>query len=146
MTCVSAKATGLAVSAALLSGLVLNISRSTLAQSSNSVGGQAYGVFVQTPTASIAQSPLATLNPVSGIADAAAAAVSVPGVLTAESLGTITTGVVGENAATAQSGSTLENVNILGGVITAELVSGQASSASNGSTATSNGAASVSGT
>jgi hypothetical protein len=70
--------------------------------------------------------------------DAAAAAVNVAGVLAAESLGSVTTGVVGENAASAQSGSTLQNVNILGGLITAQLVSGQSSSASNGSTASSN--------
>jgi hypothetical protein len=138
MTSVSAKAAGLAVASAVLVGL-LHSSRSTLAQSSNSVAGQAYGVFVQTPAASLAQSPLATLDPVTGIADAAAASVSTPGVLTAESLGSITTGVVGENAATAQSSSTLQNVSILGGAITAKLVSGLASSASNGITATSNG-------
>ena len=138
MTSISPKAAGLAIGFALLAGLVVSSGPTTLAQSSNSIAGQAYGASVQTPTASMAPSPIATLNPASGMADAAAASVGVPGVLTADSLGSISTGVVGENAATSQSSSTLQNVNILGGVITAKLVSGLASSASNGISAVSN--------
>jgi hypothetical protein len=48
----------------------------------------------------------------------------VPGVLAAEWLGSITTGTVSENAATAQSSSTLQNVSILGRAITAKLKCG----------------------
>jgi hypothetical protein len=88
------------------------------------------------------RSPLATLDPATGMADAAAASISAIGALAAESLASITTGVIGENAASAQSSSTLQNVNILNGLITAKAVRGLASSASNGSTATSNAAGS----
>jgi hypothetical protein len=136
MTSISAKAVGRASAAILLGALTVTMPASR-AQSSNGVGGDAYGVFVQTPAASLARSPLATPD-ASGMGDAAAAALNVAGVLSAESLNSVTTGVVGENAASAQSGSTLQNVNILGGLITAQLVSGQSSSASNGSAATSN--------
>lgn len=137
----AAKAVSGAAAVALLAGLVLDV-RGTLAQSSNSIGGDAFGAFVQTATASLARSPLATLDPATGMADAAAASVSALGVLAAESLASITTGVIGENAASAQSSSTLQNVNILNGLITAKAVRGLASSASNGSTATSNAAGS----
>jgi hypothetical protein len=140
MTSISAKV-GRASAAVLLGALTVNMPASR-AQSSNGAGGHAYGVFVQTPAASLARSPLATLDP-SGMGDAAAAAVNLAGVLAAESLNSVTTGVVGENAASAQSGSTLQNVNILAGLITAQLVSGQSSSASNGSTASSNAAGST---
>src|SRR5207237_313682 len=87
------------------------------------------------PSATRGRSPHARDRRMRG--DAAAAAVNVASVLAAESLSSVTTGVVGENAASAQSGSTLQNVNILGGLITAQLVSGQSSSASNGSSASS---------
>ena len=135
MTSIPAKAVGRSIAGVLLVALTVNMPASR-AQSSNSAGGNAYGVFVQTATASLVRSPFATMDP-TGMGDAAAAAVNVAGVLAAESLGSVTTGVVGENAASAQSGSTLQNVNMLGGLITAQLVSGQSSSASNGSIASS---------
>jgi hypothetical protein len=123
-------------------GLVLTM-RGTGAQASNDIGGEAYGAFVQTPTASLARFPLATLDPSTGIADAQAASVSAAGVLAADSVASIATGVIGENAASAQSSSALQNVNILGGLITAKAVTGRASSVSNASTASSNGAGST---
>jgi hypothetical protein len=137
----AARAVSGAAAVALLAGLVLD-GRGTLAQLSNSIGGEAYGALVQTPTALLPRSPLATLDPATGMADAAAASISAIGALAAESLASITTGVIGENAASAQSSSTLQNVNILNGLITAKAVRGLASSASNGSTATSNAAGS----
>jgi hypothetical protein len=133
MTSISAKAVGRAIAVVLFAALTVNMPASR-AQASNSANGGAYGAFVQTPAASLARTPFATLDP-TGMGDAAAAAVNVAGVLAAQSLGSVTTGVVGENAASAQSGSTLQNVNMLGGLITAQLVSGQSSSASNGSIA-----------
>jgi hypothetical protein len=139
MISITVKAASVAVAFALLAALVLTPRETTLAQTSNSIGGKAYGAFVQAPLGSLAESPVATVDPASGIADASAASIGVPGILTAESLASLATGVVGENAATAQSSSTLQNVNILNGLITATAVSGLASSASNGTTATSNG-------
>lgn len=143
MVSISAKGAACAVAFALLAGFVLTLREPAVAQYSNSIAGEAFGAFVQTTTALLAESPRVILDPASGIADAAAASLGVPGVLAAESLGSITTGVIGENAATAQSSSTLQNVNILSGLITAKAVAGLASSASNGSTASSNGAGSA---
>jgi hypothetical protein len=142
MTSISAKGASVAAVLVLLYSLVLMPGDTTVAQSSNSVGGQAYGAFVQTRIGSLAQSPLATLDPAAGIADASAASLVVTGVVAAQSLDSITTGVVGENAASAQSSSALQSVNILNGLITADAVAGLASSASNGIAATSNGAGS----
>lgn len=133
---ISAKAAARASAAVLLGALTVNMP-SSRAQASNSATGDAYGAFVQTATGSLARAPLATMDP-TGMGDASAPALNVLGVLAAESLSSVTTGVVGENAASAQSGSTLQNVNILGGLISAQLVSGQSSSASNGGRATSN--------
>jgi hypothetical protein len=141
-TSITVKAASVAVPFALLVALALTPRETTLAQASNTIGGKAYGAFVQTPLGSLAESPVATLDPASGIADASAANIGVAGVLTAQSLASLATGVVGENAASAQSSSTLQNVNILNGLITAKAVNGLASSASNGIAATSNGAGS----
>jgi hypothetical protein len=113
------------------------------AQESQRVGGEAYAAFVQTSTATLAKSPLATLDPTEGLTSADVASISVPGVLTAESASAIASGVVGENAATSQSSSTLQNVNILGGLITAKAVVSMASAAATRATAASNSAGST---
>jgi hypothetical protein len=141
MKSISAKRAIVAAALALLAGLLLSPRGTTHAQTANSVGGQAFGTLVQTPTALLGQSPLATL-PGPGMADASAASVGVPGVLTANTLQSIATGAVGENASSAQSSAVLSNVSILNGLITANAVRGLASSASNGTTASSNGAGS----
>jgi hypothetical protein len=113
------------------------------AQASRAVSGEAYGAFVHTPTATLAKSPLAVLDPTSGMVGSEAASLSAPGVLTAESVSAIASGVVGENAATSQSSSTLQNVNILNGLITAKAVVGMASSAVTRTAADSNAAGST---
>ena len=79
MTSISAKAVGRAIAVVLLGALTVTMPASR-AQSSNTVNGGAYGAFVQTPAASLARSPFATLDP-SGMGDAAAAAVNVASVL-----------------------------------------------------------------
>ncbi len=119
-------------------GLLLALTLTTPAQAVD-VSGEAYGASVSTATASLAKTPYAALDPAQGVTTAELANVSVPGVLTSGTLETSTSGVVAENAATAQSRATVQSVDILGGVIKADLVVGIASSASNGVTAESNG-------
>src|SRR5437763_16618486 len=103
MTSISVKAASVAAGVVVLAFLVLPSRDTTLAQSSNSVGGQAYGAFVQTALGSLAESPVATLDPTAGTAAASAASLAVPGAVVATSLGSLTTGVAGESAAGAQT-------------------------------------------
>src|SRR4029077_5393531 len=102
-----------------------------------SVAGQAYGTYVNTPLGSSGQSPLALLPAVSGTdgaeADAAGAALSVAGVLSSDFLNSITSGEIGTGETGAQSTASAASVNILNGLITAdEVVANVMSSASQG--------------
>jgi hypothetical protein len=112
-------------------------------QSANSVGGQAIGTFAATPLGTLASTPLATLPDGGGMGDGENAAVDVTGVLKAQALSAVTTGVIGENASSAQSLASAADVNILNGVVTARGVMAMASSASNGMQATSTDAGST---
>lgn len=81
--------------------------------------------------------PLASLPAGGGMSDGETASLSVSGILTANAVRAVTTGVVGDNAASAQSTAGLSNVNILNGLIAARTVLAIASSASNRVTASS---------
>ncbi len=103
-----------------------------------SVSGQAYGVYVQTPTVSQDASPLAVLPSVSQgdgqMAEASGDALSVPGALSSEFLNSVTTGALSGVRAGAQSIATVGEVTILGGLITASRVFGVATATKVGST------------
>jgi len=119
---------------ALVVGLVVGVAAAGSAQS---VGGQAYSTYVNTPLGSSGQSPLAVLPAVSGTdgaeADAQGAALSVAGALSSDFLNSITSGEIGAAEAGAQSTSSAASVNILNGLITAdEVVANVVSSASQG--------------
>jgi hypothetical protein len=113
------------------------------AQTTNSVGGQAFSTYVKTPIATLAAAPLATLPAGGGMGEGELAAVDVAGILKAGALRAVTTGVIGENASSAQSMAAASDVNILNGVVTATTVIAMASSASNGIQATGNNAGST---
>src|SRR6266705_5955145 len=87
------------------------------AGSAQSVGGQAYSTYVNTPLGSSGQSPLAVLPPVLGTdgaeADAQGSALSVAGALSSDFLNSITSGEIGTAEAGAQSTSSAASVNIL---------------------------------
>jgi hypothetical protein len=124
-------------------GVALSLSLGTSqAQTAGSLSGSAYGASVKTLAASLDPSAtgLVTLPATGGIADNELAGLNVAGVLTTRTVSPVTTGVVGENAGSAQSYATVQDVNILAGVITAKLVAAMASSESNGVQALSNGA------
>lgn len=113
-------------------------STASTALTAGDVAGQAYGASVKTATATLDPSPLASLPAGGGMGDAETASVDVANTLRANGLSSVTTGVIGENAASAQSVAGLSDVNILNGLVTAKAVVAVASSASNGAAATSN--------
>ena len=106
---------------AVVAGLSAWFATAGVAQS---VGGQAYGTYVNTPAASLGQSPLAVLPAISGtdgdIAFAEADASGVPGTLSTEFLNSTTSGALGTAEAGAQSTATAAAINILEGLITAD--------------------------
>ena len=118
----------------LVLGLVAGLAAAGNAQS---VGGQAYSTYVNTPLGYSGQSPLAVLPAVSGTdgatADAEGSALNVAGALSSDFLNSITSGEIGTAETGAQSIASAASVNILNGLITAdEVVANVMSSASQG--------------
>src|SRR5712691_11139229 len=118
----------------LVVGLVAGLAAVGNAQS---VGGQAYSTYVNTPLGYSGQSPLAVLPAVSGTdgatADAEGSALNVAGALSSDFLNSITSGEIGTAETGAQSTASAASVNILNGLITAdEVVANAMSSASQG--------------
>src|SRR2546422_1590008 len=108
-------------------GLVVGLTAGfAVAGVAQSVAGQAYGTYVNTPTASSGQSPLAVLPAVSGTdgaeADAQGSTQNVPGTVSSDFLNSMTSGEIGSAEAGAQSTATAANINILSGLITADEV------------------------
>src|SRR3989441_9398333 len=102
-----------------------------------SVGGQAYSTYVNTPLGYSGQSPMAVLPAVSGTdgatADAEGSALNVAGALSSDFLNSITSGEIGTAETGAQSTASAASVNILNGLIAAdEVVANVMSSASEG--------------
>jgi len=108
-------------------GLVVGLTAAfAVAGVAQSVGGQAYSTYVNTPLGSSGQSPLAVLPAVSGTdgaeADAQGGAMNVAGALSSDFLNSITSGEIGSAEAGAQSTASAASVNILNGLITADEV------------------------
>ncbi len=135
--------------------LLLNLVGITLAQTSNSVSGGANGLTVNTTlsvagvpsTVSVPNAAPVTLpaqggnvsNQVLGLN------IGIPTVLPIISTGIITdtsTGVVGASSTTAMSTSTVNDVNILNGFITADTIVSKATSTGNSASVSSSGAGS----
>src|SRR5207249_10620101 len=104
----------------LVVGLVAGLAAVGNAQS---VGGQAYSTYVNTPLGYSGQSPLAVLPAVSGtdgaMADAEGSALNVAGALSADFLNSITSGGIGAAEAGAASTGGAAGVEILNWLITA---------------------------
>src|SRR5438132_630124 len=108
-----------------------------VAGGAQSVGGQAYSTYVNTPLGSSGQTPLAVLPAVFGTdgaeAEAEGSALNVAGALTSDFINSITSGEIGTAETGAQSTASAASVNILNGLITAdEVVANVMSSASEG--------------
>src|SRR2546430_7317025 len=97
-----------------------------VAGGAQSVGGQAYSPYVNTPLGSSGQTPLAVLPAVFGTdgaeADAEGSALNVAGALSSDFLNSITSGEIGTAESGAQSTASAASVNILNGLITADEV------------------------
>ncbi|HYT82080.1 MAG TPA: choice-of-anchor P family protein [Gemmatimonadales bacterium] len=108
-----------------------------------SISGQAYGAYVNTPVASFAQSPLAVLPFTSGtdgnIATAEADVLNVPNALSSDFLNSTATGALGATEASAQSVATVADINILNGLIAATEVIATVTSTRTASGASSSG-------
>lgn len=105
--------------------------------------GQAFGASIKTLTTWIDSTPLATLPAEGGMAAAESDGLVVPNLLFTETLNAISTGAMGQATTDVQSLTTVENVNILNGLITAKLVVPISSSTGDGFTASSSGAGSA---
>jgi len=97
-----------------------------VAGGAQSVGGQAYSTYVNTPLGSSGQTPLAVLPAVFGTdgaeADAEGSALNVAGALSSDFLNSITSGEIGTAESGAQSTASAASINILNGLITADEV------------------------
>src|SRR5436190_18783332 len=107
----------------LVVGLVAGLAAAGNAQS---VGGQAYSTYVNTPLGYSGQSPLAVLPAVSGTdgatADAEGSALNVAGALSSDLLNSITSGEIGTAETGAQSTASAATGNSPDGMITADEV------------------------
>ena len=124
-------------------GLVVALAAGAAATGvAQSISGQAFGVFVNTPAASQAQAPLAVLPAIPGtdgdIAHADADVLGVPNTLSSSFLNSTATGAIGTAEASAQSVASVAQVNVLGGLITASEVIATVTSTRGASGAASN--------
>jgi hypothetical protein len=131
-------------------GLIVGVSAGfAVTAGAQSVAGQAYGTYVNTPIASSGQTPLAVLPAVSGTdgaeADAEGSALNLASTLSSDFLNSITSGAVGATPteAGAQSTASAASINILSGLITADEVVANVMSSLTGSGAVSNAAGST---
>ncbi|MEO6028042.1 MAG: choice-of-anchor P family protein [Candidatus Binatia bacterium] len=110
---------------------------STEAANPTTVSGEAFGVSLTSLNMNITKLPDVVLDPQGGLASASAAGVNAPGLATSGTIAVVTQGTTGATAADAQSTSTVEQVNLLNGLITADVVTAQSTSTCDGATASS---------
>lgn len=106
------------------------------------VSGEASGATVNALGATVGPTPQAVLPSEGGYATAEQSSLSVPNVVSTETLTVITGGGIGSYDTSATSLSTVQSVSILNGLIRADLLVPIASSSGDGSTSTSDAAGS----
>jgi len=104
---------------------------------SNSVSGEAFGISVNAAGVRVGPTPHVVLPPDGGMVRDQLLGIAVPNLAASTTLGVVTTGSIGPNTASAQSSASVENVNLLNGLVTAGIVVAMSSSTADGSTATS---------
>src|SRR6266513_386960 len=110
---------------------------------SNSVSGEAFGISVNAAGVRVGPTPHVVLPPDGGMVSDQLLNISVPNAAASTTLGVVTTGSIGPSTASAQSSATVENVNLLNGLVTSRIVVAMSSSTADGSTATSTSAGST---
>jgi hypothetical protein len=123
----------------LLLGVTTGNARAWNFAPANSVSGEAFGVSVNVAGIRVGPTPHVVLPPDGGMVRDELLNLAVPNVATSTTLGVVTTGSIGPNSASAQSSATVEQLDLLNGVVRAEAVVAMSSSTANGSTATSTG-------
>jgi hypothetical protein len=108
------------------------------------VGGNAFGMFGDVVLTSLDETPAVTMPPGGGTASDDALGVDLLGVASAGPLSVTTAGSAAPGLATAQSTSVIEHLNVLAGLITADRVTAQVTSTSDGVTASSVSSSTVS--
>src|SRR5882762_1456050 len=121
----------------LLVGVTTENARAWNFAPANSVSGEAFGVSVNAAGIKVGPTPHVVLPPDGGMVSDGLASIALSNVATSSTLGVFTTGSIGPATATAQSSATVEDVNLLNGLVRATLVVGMSSSKADGSTATS---------
>lgn len=105
----------------------------------NSVSGEAFGVSIDAAGVAVGPTPHVVLPPDGGMVRDQILRIAVPDVATSATLEVLTTGSIGPGTASAQSSATVEEVNLLNGLVTARLVVAMSSSTADGARATSTG-------
>src|SRR5437879_10846503 len=105
----------------------------------NSVSGEAFGVSVNAAGVRVGPTPHVVLPPDGGMVSDRLLGIAVPNAAASSTLEVVTTGSIGSGSASAQSSATVEQANLLNGVVTAKAVVAMSTSTANGSTATSTG-------
>ncbi len=111
----------------------------------SSVSGEAFGVSVNltAPAAvSVPKTPDVVLPPNGGMREADLVSLSQPGLVSTSVLDVNTEGSIGPHSASAVSQASVDHLNLLNGLITADIVEAMSTSVSNGTTATSSAAGS----
>jgi len=103
----------------------------------NSVSGEAFGVSVNAVGVRVGPTPHVVLPPDGGMVSDRLLGIAVPDVAASSTLEVVTTGSICAGSATAQSSATVEQANLLNGVVAARLVVAMSTSTADGSTATS---------
>jgi hypothetical protein len=109
----------------------------TNTHATNSVSGEAFGVSLNAAGVRVGPTPHVVLPPSGGMVRDQLLGIAVPNFAASSTLEVVTTGSIGPATASAQSTATVELVNLLNGLVTAQLVVAMSSSTADGSTATS---------
>ena len=121
-----------------LSGVVaIGLLTAAASAHANSVSGEAFGVSIDAAGVVVGPTPHVVLPSDGGMVSDRILRVAVPNVASSATLEVVTTGSIGPRTASAQSSATVEAVNLLNGLVRAELVVAMASSTADGSRATS---------
>jgi len=120
-----------------LAAIGLLVGATTTNSHANSVSGEAFGVFVNAAGVRVGPTPHVVLPPDGGMVSDRLLGIAVPNVAASSTLEVVTTGSIGPHCASAQSSATVEQANLLNGVVRAQAVVAMSTSTADGSTATS---------
>ncbi len=104
-------------------------------QPQNTVSGEAFGSEIALDTLVVEKNPRSLLSSQGGNATAGAASVTVPGTLSSGTVTTSTSGSIGPVSASAQSETEVQGLDVLNGLVTADVLDAMASCTGDGATA-----------